>query len=452
MNIKKNDIVNIDITGISSDGNGVGKVDGFAIFVPMTDIGDNVDVHIIKVTKNYAVGKINKINTFSKNRCENDCDCYSRCGGCCFRHITYEKELEYKREYVASNMKRIGKLDVEVTPVVPCDYPERYRNKAVFPVQKNNGKIQIGFFSKHSHRIIECADCMLQPAVFTEIVSVLKDFLQRNDYSIYNEETNSGVLKHIFLRKGAVSNEIMVCFVINADRLPLQNEIVKLITENFPSVKSISININKTVGNAILSDRNITIYGEEEISDILCGVKLSISPLSFYQVNHNTAEKIYKKAAEIADLKPSDILLDLYCGTGSIGLSMADKVKTLIGVEIIPQAIENANKNAANNGIRNARFICADAKTAVKQLHAEGISPTVVVLDPPRKGCDRTVIETVVSMNPERIVMISCDSATLARDLSVFAELGYKADTVIPHDMFPRTNHVECVVKLVRNL
>ena len=450
MSINKNDIVNIEITNISSDGNGVGKIDGFAVFVPMTDIGDNVDVHIIKITKNYAVGKIDKINSFSENRCKNDCDCYSRCGGCCFRHITYEKELEYKREYVASNMKRIGKLDVEVTPVVPCDYSERYRNKAVYPVQKNDGKVQVGFFSKHSHRIIECADCKLQPKIFSDIISVLKNFLQENDYSIYDEKTATGVLKHIFLRKGAVSEEIMVCFVINAEHLPLQDKIIKLLTESFPTVKSISININKTFGNAILSDKSRTIYGEGIISDTLCGVKLNISPLSFYQVNHNTAEKIYRKAAEIAELRPDDILLDLYCGTGSIGLSMANSVKTLVGVEIIPQAVENATENAKANDITNARFICADAKAAVKKLHDESISPTIVVLDPPRKGCDREVIETVVSMNPERIVMISCDSATLARDLAAFKELGYTADTVIPHDMFPRTNHVECVTKLIR--
>lgn len=448
MNIKKNDIINIDITGISSDGNGVGKFDGFTVFVPMTDVGDNVDVHIIKVTKSYAVGKIERINTFSQNRCENNCESYSKCGGCCFRHITYEKELEYKRDYVASNMKRIGKLDIEVTPVVPCDYSERYRNKAVYPVQKKDGRLQIGFFSKHSHRIVECDDCKLQPSIFSEIIKVLKDFFEDNDYSVYDEQTNSGVLKHIFLRKGAVSEEIMVCFVINADKLPMCNEIVSLLTQKFNSIKSISININKSVGNAILSEKNRTIYGEDVICDTLCDVKLDISPLSFYQVNHNTAEKIYKKAAEIANLKPDDILLDLYCGTGSIGLSMAHKVKKLIGVEIIPQAVENATKNAANNGITNASFICADAKEAVKRLHREGIAPTVVILDPPRKGCELSVIETVVSMKPQRIVMISCDSATLARDLSAFAEFGYRAEKVIPHDMFPRTNHIECVTCL----
>ncbi len=448
MNIKKNDIINIDITGISSDGNGVGKFDGFAVFVPMTDVGDNVDVHIIKVTKSYAVGKIERINTFSQNRCENNCESYSKCGGCCFRHITYEKELEYKRDYVASNMKRIGKLDIEVAPVVPCDYSERYRNKAVYPVQKKDGRLQIGFFSKHSHRIVECDDCKLQPSIFSEIIKVLKDFFEDNDYSVYDEQTNSGVLKHIFLRKGAVSEEIMVCFVINADKLPMCNEIVSLLTQKFNSIKSISININKSVGNAILSEKNRTIYGEDVIWDTLCDVKLDISPLSFYQVNHNTAEKIYKKAAEIANLKPDDILLDLYCGTGSIGLSMAHKVKKLIGVEIIPQAVENATKNAANNGITNASFICADAKEAVKRLHREGISPTVVILDPPRKGCELSVIETVVSMKPQRIVMISCDSATLARDLSAFTEFGYRAEKVIPHDMFPRTNHIECVTCL----
>ena len=451
MDIKKNDIINIDITDISSDGNGVGKKDGFAVFVPMTDIGDNVDVHVIKVTKNYAVGKIKNINTPSENRCKNLCDCYSKCGGCCFRHVTYEKELEYKRNYVVSNMKRIGKLDIEVTDVVPSNLIDRYRNKAVYPVQRNDGEVQIGFFSKHSHRIIECDDCLLQPEIFSQITQKIKNFLNNTNYSIYDETTNSGVLKHIFLRKGAVSGEIMVCFVINADKLPLEKEIVKLLTENFSNIKTITVNINKNKGNAILSDKIDTIYGEGTINDTLCEVELKISPLSFYQINHDTAENIYKKAAEIAELKPNDILLDLYCGTGTIGLSMANKVSKLIGVEIIPQAIENAKENAKRNLIDNASFICADAKTAVKQLHEENIKPTAVVLDPPRKGCDRSVIETVVSMAPERIVMISCDSATLARDLSVFKELGYTANRVIPHDMFPRTNHIECVTLLSRS-
>lgn len=450
MDIKKNDIINIDITDISSDGNGVGNKDGFAVFVPMTDIGDNVDVHIIKVTKNYAVGKIKNVNKFSKNRCENKCDSYSKCGGCCFRHITYEKELEYKRNYVSSNMKRIGKLDIEVTDVVPSNFIDRYRNKAVYPVQRVDGKVQIGFFSKHSHRIVECNDCLLQPEIFSRIIKKLKNFLDETNYSIYDETSGLGVLKHIFLRKGAVSGEIMVCFVINADNLPLEKEIVKLLIENFDNIKTITVNINKINGNAILSDKINTIYGEGTINDTLCGVNLNISPLSFYQINHGTAENIYKKAAEIADLKSDDILLDLYCGTGTIGLSMANKVSQLVGVEIIPQAIENAKENAKRNSIDNARFICADAKAAVKQLHEENIKPTIVVLDPPRKGCDRSVIETVVSMSPERVVMISCDSATLARDLSVFKELGYTADKVIPHDMFPRTNHTECVVRLSR--
>lgn len=451
MDIKKNDIINIDITNISSDGNGVGKKDGFAVFVPMTDVGDNVDVHIIKVTKNYAVGKIKNINSLSKNRCENQCDCYSKCGGCCFRHITYEKELEYKRNYVASNMKRIGKLDIEVTDVVPSSSIDRYRNKAVYPVQRIDGKVQIGFFSKHSHRIVGCNDCLLQPEVFSQIIQKLKTFFDETNYSIYDEVNDCGILKHIFLRKGTVSDEIMVCFITNADKLPLKDDIIKLLTENFNNIKTITININKNKGNTILSDKIDTIYGEGTINDTLCEIDLKISPLSFYQINHSTAENIYRKAAEIANLKPDDILLDLYCGTGTIGLSMANKVSKLIGVEIIPQAIENAKENAKRNSINNARFICADAKAAVKQLHEEKIKPTVVILDPPRKGCDRSVIETVVSMNPDRVVMISCDSATLARDLSAFKELGYTADKVIPHDMFPRTNHTECVVRLSRS-
>ena len=450
MDIKKNDIVNIDITDISSDGNGVGKKDGFAVFVPMTDIGDNVDVHIIKVTKNYAVGKIKNINKLSENRCENQCDCYSRCGGCCFRHITYEKELEYKRNYVASNMKRIGKLDIEVTNVVPSNSINRYRNKAVYPVQKVDGKVQIGFFSKHSHRIVECNDCLLQPEIFSRIIERLRAFLDETNYPIYDEVTDCGILKHIFLRKGTVSNQIMVCFVINADKLPLEKEIVKLLTESFSNIKTITVNINKVKGNAILSDKIDTIYGEGTINDTLCGVDLKISPLSFYQINHGTAENIYKKAAEIADLNPDDILLDLYCGTGTIGLSMAGKVSKLIGVEIIPQAIENAKENAKRNNISNAEFICADAGKAAQELAKRGLRPDAVVVDPPRKGLSQECIEEVTKMAPERVVYVSCNVATQARDLAIFKELGYEAKTAVAVDMFPRTEHIETVCLLTR--
>lgn len=446
---KKNDVVRLTITAMSSDGSGIGKSDGYTVFVPMTDIGDTLDVLLLKVTKQFAVGKVVKMIAASDDRIENDCPVYTRCGGCCFRHISYAQELLYKRDFVLNNLRRIGKLSVDVAPVTPSDSDCRYRNKAVYPVARDrDNHVQIGFYSRRSHRVVPCEDCRLQPAAFSEIVKKLQVFFEQSNYPIYDETTQRGVLRYLYLRRGAVSGEIAVSFVINAAKLPLQNELIRLLTENFPDISGIFTVINREPGNAILTDRISTVYGKPTISDELCGVKLNISPLSFYQVNHSTAQNIYRKAAEIADLKPTDTLIDLYCGTGTIGLSMAKKVNRLIGVEIIPAAIENAKENARLNGITNAEFLCADAKDAVLKFSENKIHPDVIILDPPRKGCDPSVIECVHRMNPDRVVMISCDSATFARDLAAFAEYGYHTDTVYPFDMFPRTNHVETVCLL----
>ena len=450
--LKKNDVITLEISAISSDGAGIGKAQGFCVFVPMVDVGEVVEVVIIKVTKSFAVGKLLNIVTPSKHRCESGCDVYSRCGGCCFRHLSYERELGFKREFVQSNVKRIGKLNLEVNEIIPSVNESLYRNKSQYPVRRNNsGDIEIGFFANYSHRVIDSSECLLQPKVFSQIIAVLKEFFERVNYSVYDEESGRGVLRHIFLRLAEKTGEIMVCFVINADKLPLQSEIVSILKDNFPDIKTVCVSVNKRRDNVIMGESAKAIYGEGFITDVLRDVKFRISPLSFYQVNRSTAEILYKKAMELAQLKPDDVLLDLYCGIGTIGLSMAKYVKKLYGVEIVPQAIEDAKENALLNGIENAEFFCADAKAAAVRFANEGLKPSVVVVDPPRKGCEREVIEAIRDMSPERVVMISCDSATMARDLAVFEELGYRAVSVTPVDMFPRTRHCEGICLLVRS-
>ncbi len=451
-NLKKNDIVTLEISAISSDGAGIGRINGFCVFVPMVDIGEVVEALIIKVTKSFAVGKLLNVRVPSENRCDSGCEVYSKCGGCCFRHITYDRELSFKQQFVADNVKRIGKLDLGVCDIIPSVNEAFYRNKSQYPVRRNrDGDIEIGFFANHSHRVIDSSECLLQPKIFSEIIGVLKEFLSRVNYSVYDEESGRGVLRHIFLRIAEKTNEIMICFVINADKLPMQTEIVRVLTENFSEIKTICVSVNKRHDNVIMGEAARAIYGDGFITDILCDVRFQISPLSFYQVNRSTAEVLYKKAIELADLNADDVLLDLYCGIGTIGLSMAKYVKKLYGVEIVPQAIEDAKKNAILNGIENAEFFCADAKAAAVRFASEGLKPSVVVVDPPRKGCEHEVIEAIRDMSPERVVMISCDSATMARDLAAFEELGYKTLSVTPVDMFPKTRHCEgiCLIKKV---
>ena len=444
--LKKNDIITIEISAISSDGFGIGKVDGFCVFIPMTDIGEIVETLIIKVTKSFAVGKLLKIISPSDYRCESDCDVYSKCGGCCFRHISYARELELKRQFVENNIKKIGKLDLNVCDIISSVCESSYRNKAQYPVRRNAlGDIEIGFFASHSHRVIDSNNCRLQPKIFSDIINVLKEFFTQINYSVYDEQSGVGILRHIFLRLAEKTNEIMVCFVINEDKLKYQDEIVSLLTENFNQIKSISVNVNKRRNNVIMGNEVYSIYGSGYITDILCDVRFRISPLSFYQVNRSTAEVLYKKAMELADLNKDDILLDLYCGIGTIGLSMAKSVKKLYGVEIVPQAVEDAKENAKLNGIENAEFFCADAKEMAIRFAKEGLSPSVIIVDPPRKGCDKSVIESIRDMSPKRVIMISCDSATMARDCKVFEEFGYKVKNVTPVDMFPRTRHCEAI-------
>ncbi len=446
--MKKNDEIILEIDGYTSEGSGVGHIDGMAVFVPLAAKGDTVHAKILKVKKSYAFGKIIEVLTPSNDRTTPDCPVFSRCGGCVYRHISYKSECEIKSEKVYNCIKRIGGIDMAPQDIVCADNTFGYRNKAQYPLSQN---ANVGFFGTHSHRVIECENCLLQPEIFENICRVITNFLKQNNISIYNEEAHTGLVRHIYLRFGAKTNEIMVVLVINGDTLPFADVLTKeLKTLLGKTLKSVQLNINKKDTNVILGDKCITLFGDTYITDILCGVKVRISPLSFYQVNRDMAEKLYKKAAEYADVVGKTVL-DLYCGAGTIGLSMAKTAKKIIGVEIIPDAVKDAKINAEINGITNAEFICGDAATAAKQLAKRGEKPDVVIVDPPRKGCEESLLNTIANdFSPERIVYVSCDPSTLARDIAVLTTLGYKLVEYTPVDMFPRTSHVECAAKLIR--
>lgn len=453
MNLNKNDIIKLEITDMSGQGSGIGRYNGMAIFVPLTAVGDVIDARILKVKKNYAFAKIEKIIIPSDKRIIPDCACYSKCGGCVYRHISYQEELRIKQRRVADAIERIGGIsDFKMSCIVGCENPDNYRNKSQIPIGLDrNGSIVMGFYGNHSHRIIGNGECKLHPVIFDDIVKIFKQWVKDYNIQPYDEITHSGLLRHLYIRQAKKTKEITVCPVINGGDLPHSDELITRLTEYTDEIKSVILNINKEKTNVILGKKCKTIYGKDYITDELCGLKFNISPLSFYQVNRDQAEKLYGIAADFADLNGNEFLLDLYCGTGTIGLSMASKVKKVLGVEIIPQAIENAKENARLNGIENAEFICSDASVAAERLCRKQISPDVIVLDPPRKGCDTAVVEAVRKMSPSRIVYVSCDPETLARDLKIFEEGDYKVIRATPVDLFPRTSHVESVVLMVRS-
>lgn len=447
--MQKNSEIILDITDVTADGNGVGKYEGVAVFVPGSAVGDRVKVHIVKVKRSYCFGKVIEVIEESKDRTEVDCPVFSKCGGCVYRHIDYKAEALIKQNRVQETMKRIGGIDIKAQPIL-TGAPNRYRNKAQYPVSQDGS---VGFYAVHSHRIIPCDDCMLQPEEFKSIEELFSSFIKEFYVSVYNEETGKGLVRHLYLRKGTATGEIMVALVINGNALPkadvLINNLKNLLGD---SLKTVVLNINKENTNVILGRENKVLYGDGYITDILCGNKIRINPLSFYQVNRDMAEVLYKKAEEYT-CPEGKAILDLYCGAGTIGLSFANRAKSIIGVEIVKQAIEDAKFNAKLNGIENTDFICGDAKDAAEELDKKGIKPDVVVLDPPRKGCDTQLLSTVADgFSPERIVYVSCDCATLARDCKILKEKGYEVIEYTPVDLFPRTSHVETVALLVRTV
>ncbi len=447
--MKKNDEIILKITDVTNEGSGVGKYEGMAIFVPLTAIGDTAKVKILKVKKNYAFGKVLEVLEPSAQRIEPDCPVFNKCGGCVYRHINYKAECKLKENRVRETVKRIGGVDIEPQKILSGDNTDFYRNKAQFPIDSNGNA---GFYAFHSHRIIPCNTCKLQPDIFGEIISVCENWIKEHNISVYDEGVHKGLLRHLYLRIAEATNEIMLTLVINGDEIPFVDLLIKELSLKFKEIKSIQLNINKKDTNVILGDKCICLYGAEFITDILCGIKVRLSPMSFYQVNRKMAEALYKKAQEYADPCGKNIL-DLYCGAGTIGLSMANKAKNIIGVEIVPEAIEDAKFNAINNGIENSKFICEDATKAAESLAKEGIDTDVVIVDPPRKGCAEELINTIANkFSPERVVYVSCDVATLARDIKIFDSLGYKLIEYTPVDLFPRTAHVETVALLIKNL
>ena len=451
MLINKNDDIRLRIDALTNLGSGIGRYKDMAVFVDGTAVGDEIVAHIIKVKKNYAVGKLQKIVRASADRIECDCQVSSQCGGCAYRHISYEAELREKKQAVSDVMMRIGSVPFEAKEILHIENPSRYRNKAQIPVALDkDGNITAGFYSKRSHRVVGNDDCLLQMPEFKNIIRTVKRYIAENPVTIYDEATGKGLVRHIYLRRGRVTGQIMVCLVVNGNSLPKKDRLITDLIECDKNITSIVLNINKKDTNVVLGDECITLWGNDYIEDELCSLRFRISPLSFYQVNPEGTEILYGKAREYASLNENETLLDLYCGAGTIGLTMAKNAKQIIGVEVIPEAIENAKENAEINGITNARFICDDASGAAKTLFDEGIRPDAVVLDPPRKGCSRDVLETVADMSPDRVVYVSCDSATLARDCKIFSELGYAVKEYTAVDMFPRTTHCECVALLIK--
>lgn len=449
MDIKKNDDIKLNIEAMTSEGSAVGHYNGIAVFVRDAVPGDEIIAHIIKTSKSYCIGIIKDILTASKSRIKSDCSVSQKCGGCSFRNMTYEEELKYKKSRVADAITRIGHLDIPVNEVIGADETEHYRNKAQYPVAICDGELFAGFYAYKSHRIIPCNDCKLQAKEFEICLKAFEKWVEKSKITSYNEKTGKGLLRHIYLRKAFATGEIMACAVINGNKLPNEQMLIDELTK-IDGMKSICINVNKQNNNVILSDTTKVIWGSETITDVLLGKKFVISPNSFYQVNHNQCEKLYSKAIEYAGLTGDEVVVDLYCGAGTIGLTMADNAKQIIGVEIVEQAIENAKINAEINGIDNAEFFCGDAYALAGKLEERNIKPDVVVLDPPRKGCQKELFDVIQRMNPNRIVYVSCDSATLARDLQILNEKGYVAQQVTPVDMFPRTPHVECVALIIK--
>ena len=453
MPLQKNQILTLRIERLSSDGSGVAhSPDGETVFVPGAAPGDEADVRIVKDCKRYAFGILDHLRTPSPDRIPVDCAVAGPCGGCSLRHLDYTAELRAKQENVTDAFRRIGGLDVPVLDICPSPEVDRYRNKVQFPVGLDkNGNPCIGFYAGRTHRIVPCPDCKLQPGVLNDIGNALCRFFAENGIQPYNEETGQGLVRHIFLRRGAHSGQIMVCLVCTRPNLPHADALCTRLREQFADIATILLNVNSKNTNVILGTETHTLYGPGYIEDTLCGVPVQLGPLSFYQVNTLAAERLYGIAAQYAQLTPDDLLLDLYCGMGTIGLSMVDHCRELVGVEIVPEAIESAKANAARMGDAVAAkscFFCADAGQAATRLAAEGLHPDVVMLDPPRKGCDEATLSAVVRMAPRRVVYVSCNPATAARDAAWLENNGYHAEKVQPVDLFPRTKHCETVVLL----
>lgn len=447
---EKNKIYTTEITGLTSEGSGICRIDNMAVFVPETAVGDIAEIKIVKVLSHYAFGIVNKIITPSPDREIRKCDVYKKCGGCVFRHISYDAECRAKNDIVKDAFERIGGLSPVFEDYISAEKSDRYRNKAQYPLAVADGKAVCGFYAQRSHRVVPIVDCPLQPVIFSSILETVLEYINEKKLSVYNESTNTGILRHIYIRKGTYSDEIMVCIVARKNISRQLSALCRKLTEKFADIKSIVLNINPDKTNVILGNECIVLCGKSEITDIMCGNKIKISPLSFYQINTVQAERLYRKALEYANPTKNDIIADLYCGAGTIGLSMAEYAKKIIGIEIVSDAVRNAKENAKENNISNAEFYCGDAGEVFSMLNKKGCSPDIIIVDPPRKGCSEDTLKVIVEASPKKIVMISCNPSTAARDAKYLSENNYTVERVCGADLFPATKHVECVVLMSR--
>ena len=449
--LKKNSIYDCEVSGFTSEGLGVCRIGGRAVFVPRALPGELWRVRIVKVTKTAVYGRGEALLRASEERAEPECPAYGKCGGCSMMHMSYSAELKMKLERVNDAFRRIGGLDLTAGEIIPAESPLRYRNKAIFAVGETPAGPAFGFFRRGSHELVPVSDCLLQPGEAAACASAVCDFMRERRIPAYDPVSGRGAVRHVFVRRSR--SGAAVCCVVSAEGLgPDTSALPEYLLRRCPSLSGVVLNINRTRGNTVLSGDFYALYGSSELTDTLCGFDFSLSPQSFFQINPPQAEKLYDIAVAHAAPPGTGTVLDLYCGAGTISLCLARGAGHVIGAEIVPEAVENARANAAANGVSNAEFICADAGAAAAELSRRGLRPDAVTVDPPRKGMSREAVLAVCSMEPRRIAYVSCDPATLARDLAIFSSAGYAPLSATAVDMFPRTEHVETVVLLSKGV
>ena len=446
MELAKNQEHTVTIEGYGEGGMGVARIDGRVVFVHGALRGEKCRVLILKTLKSVAFAKVLEVIEPSSERITPDCPYFPRCGGCTYRHIRYEEELRLKKQRVQDNLSRIGGSDVTVEEILGARDTLRYRNKAQYPVSKDGA---VGFYRARTHEVIECEHCLLVKPEADAAAEALREYMQSCRVAGFDEKTGRGLVRHLYIRSNA-AGESLVCVLVNGDKLPKEDRLVALLRDACPKCTGIVLGTNTKKGNVILGDRYRTLWGSDRLEDTLCGKTFRLSVPSFYQVNRVQAERLYAKAIEFAGLTGQETVLDLYCGAGTITLALSDHAKKVLGAEIVPEAIDDARENAARNGVKNAEFFCGDASDVAKKLARENLRPDVITVDPPRKGLAADVVESIAEMQPGRVVYVSCDSATMARDVKRLADLGYTAQRACAVDMFPRADHVETVVLLSR--
>jgi 23S rRNA (uracil1939-C5)-methyltransferase len=447
--VQKNEYIEVIFEDLTHDGAGVAKVEGYPLFVPNGLPGEKAKIKVIKVNKGYGFGRLMEITEDSPYRVEPECPIYKECGGCQLQHMSYEGQLKAKEKQVSDVLQRIGKLEnVKVHPVIGMENPWRYRNKAQVPIGENEGGLIGGFYQQRSHQIIDMKACIIQQEKNDEVVKKVKEICNINGVRAYDEQKHKGELRHIMARYGLKSGEVMVVLVTRTNELTGKKKIIEEIAKRIPGVKSIVQNINSKKTNVIFGDETKVLWGEEVIYDSIGDIKFAISARSFYQVNPEQTKVLYDKALEYADLTGEENVIDAYCGIGTISLFLAQKARNVYGVEIVPEAIEDAKKNAELNGISNVEFAVGEAETVIPEWYENGVEADVLVVDPPRKGCDDKLLQTIINMKPKKVVYVSCNPATLARDLRILEDGGYQTVEVQPVDMFPQTMHVEAVAWL----